>query len=68
MPMGSDVKNCLFGDVTLCCDIFLGGLFAFVLYLFVLLSCSAFLLCYDCISCLCILLNKRNQCIIGGEK
>ena len=30
MPMCSDVKNCLFGDGTLCCDILLGGLFAFV--------------------------------------
>ena len=41
MPMCSDVKNCLFGDGTLrcdilfgdgtlCCGILLGGLFAFV--------------------------------------
>ena len=30
MPMCSDVKNCLFGDGTLRCDILLGGLFALV--------------------------------------
>ena len=27
MPMFSDVKNCLFGDGTLPCDILLAGLF-----------------------------------------
>ena len=30
MPMYFDVKNCLFGDGTLRCDILLGGLFALV--------------------------------------
>ena len=67
MPMCSDVKNCLFGDGTLRCDILLGGLFASV-FLLVFLSCSALLLCYDCALCSCIMLYKRSQCIIGGEK
>ena len=66
MPMCGDVKNCLFGDDTLRCDI-LGGLFAFV-FVLVLVSCSTLLLCYDCALCSCIMLYKRNQCIIGGEK
>ena len=34
MPMCSDVNNCLFGDGTLHCDIFLGGLFALYCFCF----------------------------------
>ena len=56
MPMCSDVKNCLFGDGTLRCDILLGGLFASVF-----LSCSALLLCYDCALCSCIICIRETN-------
>ena len=60
MPMCSDVKNCLSGDVTLRCDILLGGLFASV-FLLVFLSCSALLLCYDCALCSCIICIRETN-------
>ena len=48
MPMCSDVNNYLFDDGTLCCDIFLGGLFALYCFCFGVASCSGFLLYYNC--------------------
>ena len=43
MPMCSDVKNCLFGDGTLCYDILLASLFWISVFVLVLLSCFALL-------------------------